>query len=276
MALGSTDVHIVGSAGYGLVVRLLTDEGVPPELFELELGTTAERRHRWSTEFGPDGLAVLEGMAEGTMDVSVALENGPPLAEHLGVEPERYDGVTFDPPELEVDLRGAVRTATLRCVDAFGEPVAVERVRPADAEADSLAARIEPGSVRVYFGGESVDLTLDAPGFRSREETAVDGDREVRFVPQPRVRLVFLGYEPAPDGMVHVATMRSADQIGATVVPVGPSGAAEASVPYAGTHGVALLEQSRRTSDDEPRVLGEWTIEVVGSSELQEHALELP
>src|SRR5690606_31534657 len=115
-----------------------------------------------------------------------------PLVSVEGVDIGR--GTVEDPRLWSLDIRGKVRLARIRLVDADGRPVMSGgrlRVRDSDAHGwNSLDFR--NGELLLGIASRPIAATLHVPGRRDVELEGIDGDRDV-VLPAPlevRVELV--------------------------------------------------------------------------------------
>lgn len=145
----------------------------------------------------PGGAFLVDGLPHGSYDLRFrAQDDIVSLASVEGIE-ARSSEDTGDPRVAALDLRGRLRCMHVRVELPAGvePPFALVHVRHSSTE--DYRARWVPGSFEVATGAPSLDLVLDAPGWRLERLSGVDSDRSVTLRPGLPVRLVLQGGPPA-------------------------------------------------------------------------------
>ena len=243
--VGTSDVLLELESSGEVEGRLLLDPDVPASFFSATayLGGPEGRIH--AGELAADGGFRIRGLSSGEYRVFVGLKDEEGTA-------EVFDGVVVRPGATNrigsVDLRGRVSVIVLEVEDAEGTAPARGIVRRRAPEARSFEGRIEhlhAGRIELATLHSHLDLSVAAPGHRTRVLEDVVGDTRVVLEAAPRVRLVLedgLPYLDANERLGVVLERRGGVRSwGSGILPFDERGMAEPFVEEPGLYDVRVL-----------------------------------
>ncbi|MEW6072857.1 MAG: carboxypeptidase-like regulatory domain-containing protein [Planctomycetota bacterium] len=283
---GDREAVVVLARGGRIEGRILLDPEAPE--VRVEAGAeSADSDGRRSAIPDADGAFDVPSLRPGFYRVSVRLRRSDTIVREVpGVE-VRPGEVTVDPRLAAVDLRGSLRRFVLAIVDPAGSPIsdvwASHGAPGAGEEARGFASAREDGRVEIETHLPTVDIQLEAPGFRTTRLADVTSDQTVALLPAPAVRLVLADPAVVPgEGhalLVELLPTASLERSRSNPVAFDARGEALVWAPGTGPHRLQLLF-TRSADVRSGRFSLSWpaapTIDVAESDREQRFVLELP
>lgn len=282
--VGSKGIEIVLERAGELAGNLLLPEGTPGEGFLVRALREGDRSASTPGRIDASGAFEVSGLLEGTYTVEILLREEPDCSLSIHGIAVREGATTRDERLREVDLRGRVRSFTIELQDEEGRPVAqgsLSRRRPGTEEGVPQRVWEREGRFTITTCCTSLDIEVDAPGFRTELLEGVGEDRTVTLRRGPRVRLVVPNAPALADGRFLGVQLRRA-AVGRWRPPalgwLDPDGSVRLFAKAPGPHEVVLVVAERvggRRSTHQVSAGPEAVIEVADSGDEQVFEIRL-
>lgn len=195
--LGATDVELVLNTGGSVAGNVVVDEHVPFDAVNVYLDRGDEQGHDYA-HVDDEGEFEFLSLSSGSFDLVVELEGTHEEVRRIEGVSVEAGGDSEDARLRDIDLRGSITYVALTLVDEDGDPVEGAQiwVDPTGEAGDSPDLHAwDRRPVRIATGKPSVDLRIEANGYRRVELEDVSSDREVVLASGIPVRVVV---SPAP------------------------------------------------------------------------------